>query len=402
MKHFLRPRVVLALLAGLAVGWVLYLAPLERPRLALPAWHASWGLYWSPDSRRLVTTHLHTGADVPPEKRGAARLWDATTGELIAVLEQDAELLAGAVFSPDRRRVAAGNDKGNIKLWDADTGSPLGSYRMKGWEEWQSAAALVFSPKGRLLMQDPSRPKMYDAETGAEAFDFAAAVGKTTCSSYGGTSGLCVCEDDDTVRIIALDTGRHVGDFALPEPHQLANHATLSRDGQVLVARMGRRLAAHESPFSTLHGPAFVWDRPGAMPRPFPPLDGAPDFDLSPDGQWLAIHFHVPRSDWLSSLAWLLPGGRDPQNVVRVYNVATGRERGVIHGGLRAAWSPDGRTLAVSPVGGAVELWDFPLHKRWVLIVAGAAVATLGAWLLLGLRLRRPRRAAAVPAGPAP
>jgi WD40 repeat protein len=397
MKHLLRLRVWLALLAGLAVGCILYTLPLEQPRQTLAGWQASWGLYYSPDSRRLVTVHIATGPDVAVESKGAARLWDAETGELIAELEQERDLLSSVVlsvvFSPDGKQVAASNEKGDIKLWDADTGWPLGSYRMKGFKEWQSAAELAFAADGRLLMREPMGTRMWDVQSGQQALDLATALGKWKSRSYGGSSGVVLASDGKSLRAIRSGTGERIAEFMLPEPELMLHQSILTPDGNVLLARLARPSDPIEGRNMTLfdRGVPYLWSKPDAPAGRFPALDNAQDYVFAPDGSAVAGHFSDAPNRWID---WLLRRGDTLKHSIRILDLATGRETGVVPHGLHACFAPDGRTLAVGCVGGAIELWDYPLHKAWARIVGGAVVAAGIVWLLLG-RIRMERRGAA-------
>src|SRR5262249_5910631 len=57
----------------------------------------------------------------------SARVYDATTGALQLELEEDAQLLQCAAFSPDGTRIVTGsNGRTPAKVWDASTGKALG------------------------------------------------------------------------------------------------------------------------------------------------------------------------------------------------------------------------------------------------------------------------------------
>lgn len=383
MKHLLLPRVWIALLAGLAVGCILFTLPLESPRQTLPGWQASWGLHYSPDSRRLVTVHIATGTDLAARGQGAARLWDAATGELIAELEQERDPLASVVFSPDSKHVAASNEKGEIKLWDADTGWPLGSYRMKGFDEWRSAAELAFAADGRLLMREPTGTRMWDVQTGNETLDLATALGKWKVRTYGGSTGVLIVSDGATVRAIRSGTGERIAEFTLPEPELTVQHYALTPDGQVLLARLGQPSDPDNPDPGMILDPGlpYLWSRPDAPARRFPQLANAKDFVLAPDGSAVAAHFSDAPNRWID---WLLRRGDTLKHSIRILDLATGRETGVVPNGLHACFAPDGRTLAVGCVGGAIELWDYPLRKAWAKIISGSAVSAGLVWLLLG------------------
>jgi WD40 repeat protein len=77
---------------------------------------------WSPDGTRLLTT---AGNDEQGAKDNTTRIWDATTGEELLVIEGHAKSVWPGTWSPDGRRIATFSNDGTVKIWDAITGNEL-------------------------------------------------------------------------------------------------------------------------------------------------------------------------------------------------------------------------------------------------------------------------------------
>src|SRR5262249_11205133 len=65
-----------------------------------------------------------------PASGSTLRLWDATTGELIAARAHAADVKS-ALFSPDGQRILSASSDGTAKLWDA-TLTPIKTFRHRG------------------------------------------------------------------------------------------------------------------------------------------------------------------------------------------------------------------------------------------------------------------------------
>ena len=101
---------------------------------------------FSPDGQRVVTA----------SDDGTARVWQAESGEAIAVLAGPESFVTSAAFSPDGQRVVTASDDGTARVWDLQ-GRQLAIYE-------GSPAAL--SPNGRQLATViDGRVQIYDIDT---------------------------------------------------------------------------------------------------------------------------------------------------------------------------------------------------------------------------------------------
>jgi MTH538 TIR-like domain (DUF1863)/WD domain, G-beta repeat len=193
----------------------------------------------SPDGHRLVSGGTDT----------TVRLWNADTGHPIgAPLTGHTAAVHGVAFSPDGHRLATASLDTTVRLWDAHSGQPLGA-PLTG--HTQSVNSVAFSPDGHRLATAGADQtvRLWDAITGA-------ALGPprtghtdsvfTVAFSPDGRR-LVTASRDATIRIWDADqplTGHTDGVASVafsPDGHRLVSG---SEDKTVRVIATATRLAA--------------------------------------------------------------------------------------------------------------------------------------------------------------
>jgi hypothetical protein len=95
---------------------------------------------FSPDGKRLVSG----------SKDQTVRLWDAQTGQPLGQpLQGHTDEVLSVAFSPDGKRLVSGSEDQTVRLWDAQTGQPLGQ-PLQGHTD--SVISVTFSPDGKRLV----------------------------------------------------------------------------------------------------------------------------------------------------------------------------------------------------------------------------------------------------------
>lgn len=155
------------LLAGLAAALVL-VRPADLPSalrelayaeqvhaVTYPHEDTVWTATFSADGQRVATL----------SRDRSARLWEADTGRPIGAPIRHGSRVWSVVFSPDGRRLATGGEDATVRLWDAGTGQALGLPLRHARAVWQ----LAFSPDGQRLatVAEDNTARLWRTDTGA-------------------------------------------------------------------------------------------------------------------------------------------------------------------------------------------------------------------------------------------
>jgi WD40 repeat protein len=191
------------------------------------------GLACSPDGKRLAVYWWP----------GTVQLYDTATGKETVHFEADKERVSGLAFSPTGKLLATGGWDHKIRLWDPVAGVELG--RLEGHDE--SVNDLAFSPDGKLLASAAYdgvrvwdvvarrelrglRPALYDADSVAFSAD-----GKRLACNWNNSA----------IRLWDVATGKEV--LTAAGRLTFATWVHFLPDGKTLVSVGGNRFALWEA-----------------------------------------------------------------------------------------------------------------------------------------------------------
>jgi WD40 repeat protein/Flp pilus assembly protein TadD/tRNA A-37 threonylcarbamoyl transferase component Bud32 len=329
---------------GLAVCWDTATLR-QRYRRVLPE-GAVCCLAFSPDGRWFATGSGKYPMDGGPV--GAARLWEAVTGEPAGPESRFDDPVAVVAFNPDGRHWLAASHEGTFRYFDLEgddgfeTLSTTPATGRHAFGTGTGVAAAAFMPDGRTFVT---------AGEGVKAWDVRGrTIGETLRVHPAFVHTVAFSPDGRTMLTAAADGGVRL--WEVPTMHApLGGRLSLPTSvARLVFSRDSRRLL-----MGTLQGAALLYDLSGTEPLVWLRHEGGivPSVDLSPDGRVA------------------LTG--DSGGTARLWDVATGRRLGELHGLAlitTVLFSPDGRTAAVgtqplapqgaqvAPDPGGVQLWD--------------------------------------------
>jgi WD40 repeat protein/DNA-binding SARP family transcriptional activator len=326
-----------------------------------------YGIAYSPDGRRLVTTH----------RDRSVRIWDATTGRELKALRGHSDSVYMAAYRPDGNQFVTASADNSALVWDAITGQPLAHL----FESNGPVFAAAYSPDGQQIATTHwgGWVRLWDAESG-EMLKVVDLMGSNATGVIFAPSGKqLITAAYDKLLVWDIATGQLLADV---RGHtDLIHSMAFSPDGRrlltasadfttrvwavwgpstyvlerVLYGHTGQVTSVAVSPDSraivtaSLDGVLRFWDGSAAHGlRMFGGHNGGIDeVVFSPDGQRIAAV------------------GSD--GTVRVWDVASGREQLVLReqpplGWLQTvAWSPDGARIVAGLADGAdvsARVWD--------------------------------------------
>lgn len=161
-------------------------------------------LAFSPDGRHLATVEgwrLDPSRPQGPGVGGSLQLWDLQRGEAPVSLAREGEDFTAAAFSPDGRILVSASHQGSVGMWDAVTGTRLGS-PLNG--HTGHLYAVAFSPRGDLVASagDDGTVRLWDPisrEQVGDPINHPGAVRSLSFSPDGST--LVTGSEDGAVRL---------------------------------------------------------------------------------------------------------------------------------------------------------------------------------------------------------
>jgi len=327
---------------------------------------------WSPDGRRVVTISEATRG-----RYTKLRLWDAESGDELALIEGDWDRVRSTAWNSDGLRAITSSRESTEKpaqVRDVESGAALAV--LEG--QLGSLEIAAWGPTGRRLVTAAyfdKAARVWDTETGAALAVLKGHVGRVTNAAWSpdGRHIVTTAERDETVRVWNAETGAALA--VLREQGRGVTSAAWSPDGRRIITTLSDNTAR-------------VWDvETGAEIAMLIGHDGKVNRAAwSPDGRrivtasgdttarvWDAssdARIGVPggrQVNWVRRAAWSPDGPRivtdAKDTTARVFDAESAAEIAVLKGhGARvnsAEWSPDGRRIVTTAERDkTARVWD--------------------------------------------
>jgi hypothetical protein len=194
-----------------------------------------WDVTFSRSGKLLLAAGGH-GA-----QSGRVLLWNIETGERIATIGNEYDIVLAADISPDQTKVALGGPDRLIKIYSTKTGEL--EHKIKKHTDW--VTALAFSPNGELLVSGDRNGgvSLWDPDNGQELFTTPGHKACVTAVSWRGDSRVVATSSEDgSVKIWDASEGKQArtwvahssGTLCVAYTHD-GKLVTCGRDGAVTI-----------------------------------------------------------------------------------------------------------------------------------------------------------------------
>ncbi len=262
------------------------------------------------------------------------QLWDVATGKEVRVFQDIDELITALRFSPDGKMLASASTDSTIRLWDVETGHNL--HPTEGHEG--EVNAIAFLPDGKSLASSSldRTMRIWDLVSGKELRRLQGPEPKQgyLATFATDTAGRIAVGHGKSVRFWDASTDKESREpLALPGT---VNHLALSPDGKVLLTRLsGDQI--------------FTWDVTSGEVLSSVTLKGAMLVAFSPRGQPIVISSEGTENP----VEWVIRDLGTEKVLGRFKLKQQGRFAPMAY-----AFSPDGRTMAVSFTSKTIHLTE--------------------------------------------